>query len=211
MSMTPGLRKLALAAHVIFSVGWLGAVLAYLPLAVIGLTSPDVQTVRASYLSMESIAWFVIVPCCLAALSTGLIQSLGTEWGLFRHYWVLAKFLLTITATTILLLHMPTITRMVRQAADMTLPIASFAAVQRQLVIHAAGGLFVLVVIAALSIYKPWGLTPYGRRRKSQPTTESVEALATTTPWKLYILLGFAGLLILLIVLHLIGGGFPHH
>ena len=211
MRMTPSVRKFALTAHVIFSVGWLGAVLAYLPPAITGLTSADAQTVRASYLSMESIAWFVIVPCCFAALLTGLVQSLGTEWGLFRHYWVFLKFLLTVTATIILLLHMPTITRVARTAADMTLPIATVGAVQRQLVIHAAGGLLVLVAATVLSIYKPWGLTPYGRRRLSQAATASVGPTATSISWKLYVLLGFVGLLILLIVLHLIGGGFPHH
>jgi hypothetical protein len=211
MTMTPRLRKFALTAHVTFSVGWLGAVLAYLPLAIIGLTSPDAQTVRSAYVSMETIGWFVIVPLCFAALLTGLVQSLGTEWGLFRHYWVLVKFLLTGTATVILLLHMPTVTRVARQAAEMRLPIASFATIQRQLVIHAAGGLLVLLVTTALSIYKPWGLTPYGRRRTLQPTTASIEALATSIPWKLYVLLGFVGLLILVIILHLIGGGFPHH
>lgn len=211
MTMTPRVRKFALTAHVTFSVGWLGAVLAYLPLAIIGLTSPDAQTVRASYISMETIAWFVIVPCCFAALLTGLVQSLGTEWGLFRHYWVLLKFLLTLSATVILLLHIPTITRMSRMAAEMTLPIAGYGAVQRQLVIHATGGLLVLLATTVLSIYKPWGLTPYGLRRMLQPILASVSAAATSVSWKMYVLLGFVGLLILFIILHLIGGGFPHH
>jgi hypothetical protein len=96
-------------------------------------------------------------------------------------------------------------------AAEMTLPIASSAAMQRQLVIHAAGGLPVLLAVTVLSIYKPWGLTPYGRRRMLQPTVAFIGASATGISWKLYVLLGFVGLLILLIILHLIGGGFPHH
>jgi hypothetical protein len=211
MNMRPFFRKLALTAHVIFSVGWLGAVLAYLSLAIIGLNSADAQTVRASYLSMESIAWFAIVPCCFAALLTGLVQSFGTEWGLFRHYWVLVKFLLTVSATIILLLHMPTITRVARMAAEMTLPIAGDGVVQRQLVIHATGGLLVLVATTVLSIYKPWGLTPYGRQPMLRPTMASVVAFATGLPWSLYVLLGLIGLLLFVIILHLSGGGFPHH
>src|SRR5438876_8144523 len=99
MTMTPRLRKFALTAHVTSSVGWLGAVVAYLALAIAGLTSQDAQRVRAACLAMELIGWFVIVPCSLAALLTGVVQSLGTEWGLFRHYWILVKFLLTIGAT----------------------------------------------------------------------------------------------------------------
>jgi hypothetical protein len=38
MAMTPRLRKFALTAHVTSSVGWLGAVAAFLALAVAGLT-----------------------------------------------------------------------------------------------------------------------------------------------------------------------------
>src|SRR5918995_5360281 len=110
--MTPGFNKFGLTAHITFSVGWLGAVVAYLALAVAGLTVHDVQMVRAAYLSMELIGWFVIVPFSLAALLTGLVQSLGTQWGLFRHYWILVKFLLTAGATIVLLWHMQAVSRM---------------------------------------------------------------------------------------------------
>ena len=67
--------------------------------------------VRAAYLVTALIGWLVIVPLSFAVLVTGLVQSLGTEWGLFRHYWV----------------------------------------------VHAAGGLVVLLTTTVLSVYKPWG------------------------------------------------------
>ncbi|MGH8933676.1 MAG: hypothetical protein ACRDZO_24355 [Egibacteraceae bacterium] len=90
MTMTPRLRKFALTAHATSSVGWLGAVVVFLALAVVGLTSQDAQTVRGAYLVMEPAAWFVL-PLAIASLLTGLVSSLGTTWGLFRHYWVLFK------------------------------------------------------------------------------------------------------------------------
>jgi hypothetical protein len=37
-----------------------------------------------------------------------------------------------------------------------------------QLVVHAAGGIMVLLVIVALSVFKPWGRTPYGRRKQRE-------------------------------------------
>src|SRR5205823_11372548 len=98
MTMAPGLRKLALTAHVVSSVGWLGAVAGFLALAVAGLTSRDAQLVRGAYLAMGLTASFVIVPLSLASLLTGLIQALGTTWGLFGRYWILAKLLITILA-----------------------------------------------------------------------------------------------------------------
>jgi hypothetical protein len=100
------MRKLALTAHVTFSVGWLGAVVGFLALAIAGLTSSNEQMVRSAYVSMDLIGWRVIVPLCLASLLTGLVQALGTPWGLFRHYWVLLKFAATAVLTILLMVHM---------------------------------------------------------------------------------------------------------
>ena len=82
MPMTPGLRKLALTTHITSSVGWLGAVGAFLALAIAGLGSQDPQIVRAAYLAMHLTTRFVIVPLSLAALLTGVVESLGTTWDL---------------------------------------------------------------------------------------------------------------------------------
>src|ERR1700732_4821171 len=103
--MTPALRKLTITAHVTFSVGWLGAVAAFLVLGIAGLTSQDAEVVRGAYLSMNLISRFVIIPMCFAALATGLLHTLGTPWGLFRYYWIVTKFGLAIFATIALLTH----------------------------------------------------------------------------------------------------------
>jgi hypothetical protein len=223
--MTPRLRKFALTAHVTFSVGWLGAVVTYFAIAIAGLKRSDAQVVESAFIAMDLTGWFVIVPLSIASLLSGLVQSLGTDWGLIRYYWVLVKFTLTIGATTILLLHMPSVGRKAGAAAE---------------VIHAGGGLLVLVTATTLSIYKPWGRTPYGRREKRdrqrilvsdpaamsslppnadrRPDLQLDEAaddarLGSTTGSRLgmAVLLGTAGLLVLLIVLHLTGGSHVGH
>lgn len=216
MTITPWLRKLGLTAHVTFSVGWLGAVVPYLALAIAGLTSQDTQIVRAAYISNGLIGWFVIVPLSLAALLSGLIQSLGTPWGLFRHWWILAKLVLTAAATAILLTHMQTVTRMAGIAADTALGTADFRAVRIQLIVHAAGGLLVLLAVAALSVFKPWGMTPYGKRKASQagvpvrPTTEASlvpePVVALRRPrWATIIGVHAIILVLIFIILHLAG------
>src|SRR5258707_3269988 len=103
--MTPALRTFTITAHVAFSVGWLGAVAAFLVLSIAGLTSHDAEVVRSAYLSMDLISRFIIIPLCLAALVTGLIQALGTPWGLFRYYWIVMQFWLAAFATIALLIH----------------------------------------------------------------------------------------------------------
>jgi hypothetical protein len=173
MTMTPGLRKFALTAHVTSSVGWLGAVAGFLVLAVAGLTSRDAQIVRAAYLGMEMTAWFIIVPLSLASPLTGIVMSLGTTWGLFRHYWVLIKLLITVFATIVLLLHMQPIGHLARVVAATTLSKGELAGLRIQLVANAGAALLALLVATALSVYKPRGMTPYGWRKEHEQRTGS--------------------------------------
>jgi len=210
MTMTSRLRKFALTAHVTSSVGWLGAVAGFLALAVAGLTSRDAQMVRAAYLAMELIGWYVIVPLSLASLPTGLVQSLGTEWGLFRHHWILVKFLLDIGATILLLVHMQPTGRIADVAAETTLSSADLRGLRVQLVADASAALLVLLVATTLSVYKPWGMTRYGRRKVVQPIAPA-RLTTTSTPWGLYGLLGIIGLVLLFVVLRLMRRGLGGH
>src|SRR5258708_28533112 len=136
--MTPALRKMTIAARVAFSVGWLGAVAAFLALSIAGLTSHDAEVVLGAYLSMDLISRFIIIPICFAALATGLIQALGTPWGLFRYYWITLKFGLAIFATFALLLHqfgaMAEAAKRVSGAATETLFSADFGPLKTELV-----------------------------------------------------------------------------
>jgi hypothetical protein len=168
MTMTPRLRRFALTAHITASVGWIGADAAFLALAIAGLTSQDAQMVRAAYLAMRLTAWFVIVPLSLASLLTGLVQALGTKWGLFRHYWILIKFLIAILAIIVLLIHTQPIGLMAGAAAKTTLSSATLRQPRIQLVVAAAAGLLVLLVATTLAVYKPRGLTPYGWRKQHE-------------------------------------------
>jgi hypothetical protein len=207
-TMTPRLRTFALTAHVTSSVGWLGAVAAFLALAIAGLISQDTQTVRAAYLSTDLITWFVIVPLSAAAFLTGVVSSLGTTWGLFRHYWVVSKLLLTIFATFLLLLHTQPIGYVAHVAAETTLSSADLRGLRIQLVADAGAALMVLLVNTTLAVYKPWGLTRYGRRTLQAPEP------TTSAPWGRYVLLGsIIGLVLLFVILHLTGGGLGglHH
>ena len=164
--MTPRVRKLALTAHITSSVAWLGAVAAFLGIAVVGLTSQDPQTVRGAYLVMEPAAWFVLVPLAFASLLTGLLQSLGTAWGVFRHYWVVFKLVINVVATTVLLVYMQTFSLMAAVAGDRS---ADLDAVRNASpVLHGALALVLLLAATTLAVYKPRGVTRYGRRKHDE-------------------------------------------
>ena len=169
MTRRPRLRKFALTAHVVSSVGWLGAVAVFLALSVAGLTSQDAQVVRAAYLAMESIGWFVLVPLSFASLLTGLVQSLGTKWGLFGHYWVVVKLVINVVATIVLLFYMGTLSYLAGEASDATLANGDLSELRSPSpVLHAAAALLLLLVAATLSVYKPRGMTRYGWRKQRE-------------------------------------------
>jgi hypothetical protein len=168
--MTPTVRKLALTVHLTSSVGWIGAVIAYLTLGLSAVTSLDADKVRGAWIAMELTGWLVIVPLALAALLTGLVMSLGTSWGLFRHYWVVISLALTTLSTVILLLHMPTVS--VLADAARAVDSAQLGTLGGDL-FHAGGGLLVLLVVLVLNVFKPQELTPYGWRKQIEQRTGS--------------------------------------
>jgi len=104
------------------------------PGSVGGLTSKDATLTRSACLSMEFVGWTVIVPFSLAALLTGLVQSLGAGDApfrrRFRRHWDPAR--------------------------------------------RPRGG---LLAATGLSIYRLWGLTPYGRRKQQEKSAGSRRGL----------------------------------
>ncbi len=165
MIMPPGLRKLMLTAHILASVGWLGAVVAFLALALAGLVSGDTQLVRSGYVVMGVLGWWVILPLCLASLVTGIVQSLGTVWGLFRHYWVVTKLIINVASTLILLVHMRPIDHIAAVAAEPAFVPGDHTQVRVQMAVASGLAAAALLLATVLSVYKPRGLTPYGVRR----------------------------------------------
>ncbi len=161
--MAPPVRKAMLTVHVTVSVGWLGAVAASLALAVAALTSRDVQVVRGAYLAMDVLGWAVLVPISVASLLTGVVQSLGTVWGLVRHYWVLFKLVINVVATTVLLLYTQTLGLLADLADDPSSTLAQLRSPSP--LVHAGAGLLLLVAATVLSVYKPRGVTGFGPRR----------------------------------------------
>ena len=162
--MGAGVRKLMLAVHLTCSVGWLGALIAYVVLDLAVASSNDPHVVRAAWIGMGLVTASAIVPLAATSLLTGIAIAAGTKWGLFRHWWVLISLALTVFAVVVLLSE----TRLIAHAADLatdpTTSATDLLALPSTL-LHSVGGLVVLLVIQVLNVYKPQGLTPYGWRK----------------------------------------------
>ena len=165
--MGPGLRKATLTAHITSSVGWIGAVAAFIVLDVATITSDVESVLRASYVAMDLVTRWAIVPLAFASFVTGLAVSLGTKWGLFRHWWVILTLLLTVAATLVLLVQLPVIAGRAGIAADPATTVVELQGLGN-LLLHSVGGTVVLLIITVLNVYKPRGLTRYGWRKQMQ-------------------------------------------
>jgi hypothetical protein len=220
MAFAPALRRFTFTTHVTSSVGWVGAVVVFLALAIIGLTSKDEATVRGAYLVMAPAAWLVLVPLAHASLFSGIVLSLGTPWGLIRHYWVAVKLVITVFSTVILMIYMGTFRQMAGVAAD---PVVALGVVRNPSpVVHAILALLLLLAATALGIYKPFGMTAYGRRKREEEgqklsstafprlTVESVDGVANTPRWLIVSGIIALGMLLLLVFLHLSGATVQH-
>jgi len=178
--LSPPLRKAALAMHLAVSVGWIGAAAAYLALDLTAATTADAALLRATYLGMGLIADSVLVPLALATLVSGIVVSLGTKWGLMRHWWVVASLALTVFATVVLIVETRTIGAYAAVAADPASTAAQLRALNSTL-LHSVGGSLVLLLVLVLNVYKPVGLTPYGWRRQQEERRPTVARAAVDT------------------------------
>lgn len=163
MMMSPRLRRTVLVTHVATSVGWLGALVGYLALDIAATTSTDVVAVRSAHVAMDLLVRYVIVPLALASVTIGIINALGTPWGLFRHYWVLVKLVLTLAATGVLLIEAGSVGSLADLARSSPDPRALGGTL-----VHSVGGLIILTTTLILSVFKPRGLTRYGWRKQRQ-------------------------------------------
>lgn len=151
--MSARTRKIALEMHLFTTSGWLGAVVAFLALAIAAGRAHDASTLSATCVGMNILVRFVVVPSALASIVSGTVSALGTKWGLIQHYWVVAKLALVIISTLILLAQLGRIERIATLAAAGQ----AVGAELHRPVVHGGGGLIVLLFVQALSVYKPWG------------------------------------------------------
>lgn len=165
--LRPRSRKLWLALHVGFSVGWLGAAMAMLVLAIVGATTSNLLLRHYAYEIMHIFDLAIVIPLVLLALITGLVVSLGTKWGLVRYWWVLVKFAI---ALSIPLFAAVQESFWVREAVAGTRadPAVDLAGTDVRLWVCFIVFSLLLWTATALSSYKPWGRTWWHQQPRAE-------------------------------------------
>ena len=179
MTLAAQPRKVLLAVHLAASVGWLGAVLAYVVLDVAVASGSDVNRVRGAWQAMDAIVSTAILPLALASLATGVLIAVWTRWGLLRHWWVVISLALTSLATVVLIQEVAVVHRLAAIAADPATDGAEVLALPDTLV-HSVGGAAILLVVQVLNVLKPSGVTPYGWRLSERDRRTAVQRRRNT-------------------------------
>ncbi|MCE7988771.1 MAG: hypothetical protein DYG89_47050 [Caldilinea sp. CFX5] len=159
--LSPALRKLFLTLHVGVSVSWLGACGAMLILSLIGMLTEDVELRHAAYAFMHIFDLALVIPLVVLSISSGLLVSLGTPWGLFQYWWVVIKLLISLG-----IVGFATVQEnfWVRGLAEQTAQnrAAALGSVPLNLSVCMVAFFAALWIATVLSIYKPWGRTQWG-------------------------------------------------
>ncbi|WP_051359632.1 hypothetical protein [Adhaeribacter aquaticus] len=211
MLFTPRISKAVLTTHITVSLGWFGAVVVFVVLAITGLTNQNTQVIRSCIIAMEITTRYVIIPFCLASLLTGILQSAFSKWGLFRYYWIVIKLLLTAGSTLLLFLHLKPIRYLAMEAVTPDFSLIKESETLINLISKAGYAIIVLLVITSISVYKPWGKIvmeePTGKKLNSGKLIRNSFKKNT----RLYFIIGIVTFILFLLVKHLLNGGIHPH
>lgn len=166
--LRPAGRRLWLTLHVGFSVSWLGSSMIMLMLAIIGASTSDLALRKHTYAIMYIIDLSIVISLMVLSVTTGLVLSLGTRWGLVRHWWVLVKFVIAVSISVFAAVQ-ENIWVGDAVAATEADPAVDLAGTDVRLWACFVVFSLLLWFTTALSSYKPWGKT----RRSPRPSTTS--------------------------------------
>ena len=202
--MPAQLRRILLALHIAVSVGWIGSVAAFLSLALLGRTSADAVAVVSAYVAMNTVSLCVVTPLSIAALLSGILMALATPWGLFKHYWVMSKLTITLLAAALLMLHQfSAVAVAAAQVRASTEALPSAGRLGLHLIVDASLAVTSLLIVVAIAVFKPRGLTTLGRRGQTAQTIGG--------PGRWGFLAALASVVVLFFVMHATGMTAANH
>ena len=167
--LTGPVRRLVRLAHLIAALGWIGVDVVFGVLAVTGFASEAPGTVAASYLALAIFAVPLLLLFGLTTLGTGLALSISSGWGVIRYWWLAAKLLINVVLSgLVLVLLEPRLATAGAEAARIDASLSDrLDGIPVDLLFPPLVSGAALLAASLLGTVKPWGRTPYGRRRSA--------------------------------------------
>ena len=167
MAMSANAQRILKLAHIITACSWLGGNFALLIISFVRLNIDDGRVLLGVNIAGMWVDYIVVIALgALGCLITGLIYSLGTAWGFFKHKWVIAKWILTIAMIVYGISFLgPSKTEMLalnKELLDAVLTSTRYKEVEMMHLLGSPLQIIGLIISVIISIYKPW-------RKKSIP------------------------------------------
>ncbi|WP_340682674.1 hypothetical protein LCL61_28945 [Amycolatopsis coloradensis] len=159
--LSPGKRKLWVMLHVGLSVSWLGIAISMVVLSTVGYATENAELRHGAYELMHIFDLFIVIPTMMLSIITGLVVSLGSKWGLAKHWWVLLKLVIALGIPAVAIVE----SQWVQELAERTLdPAAEPGATGLTLMICMIVFSAALWTATYLSVFKPGGKTRWGKK-----------------------------------------------
>jgi len=81
--------------HIFFASLWVGGAIT-INLMIFILKATDGMQLYGINLSMKFVDDFIIIPGALGSLITGILYAIFTNWGWFKHNWIIVKLVINI-------------------------------------------------------------------------------------------------------------------
>ncbi len=160
------------SAHVASGAIWLGTGLCMVIMGVKNIDAPNGDVLYAINEICKFLDDFVIIPTATLSLITGFFLSWFTNWDFVKHYWVITKWVLTISAIVFGTFWVgPWINAMTSISETERLQ-----ALQNPLYMFDNYGIIwggiainvTMLIIIAVSLLKPWGRRLAAKSKKSE-------------------------------------------
>ncbi len=95
--LTAKQKQWLIAVHVIIGSIWFGTALCMVLIAVLNRNTTDGTVLYTLNTVAKFLDDYVVIPSASMALLSGAILCMVTIWGFFKYYWVIAKWIATVS------------------------------------------------------------------------------------------------------------------
>ncbi len=166
-------RRWWLVTHILCGVGWMGADVVLALLVVTARLTDDGVLVSSIYTVLRLVIPWAVPFLAGGMLVTGVVLGWATHYGLAQWWWVLVKLCVgvVLTALVFLLLVPGALTLPVGLTGTADDVRAAAGSAGTDLMFPPFVSFAALAFALVLSVLKPWGRTPWGRRTPDRAMT----------------------------------------
>jgi hypothetical protein len=154
--------KVLKVCHLLLIMMWVVGILAISLLFLLKPESGDELYMTLKIINF--IDWSLVIPGALLTILVGLVYGIFTNWGFFRHRWIIVKWIVSITVILVGTFYFSPHLEYALEIADLTRDAALrdpvVATNLKQAFFSASIQGIAVIILVVISVFKPWKNTP---------------------------------------------------